>query len=328
MQMFVKGISGHETFDVLYYMVILLPFMILLNQVRNLKQLAYASTTANALQMTGMIIIFANLLQDLPPSWSRPAAVTDFAKLPLFFGTAIYSFEGISLILPMKKEMKEPTAFGGRVGVLNTGMTLVTILYMGMGFFGYLKYGPDVKGSITLNLPQTWWNELCRLMFAISIFLSYALQMYVPINLLWPWVVEKFQLDEDHHQTKYYDIAFRAALVTGTCKSLLEISMKSVIIYLYFFIVLIAAAVPKLDLFISLVGALSSSCLALIFPPLIDILTEWDNKETLAGRSRNAFYMKNVLICLFGIIGFLTGTYASVGDIINYFAHPDELPKV
>jgi proton-coupled amino acid transporter len=29
----------------------------------------------------------------------------------------------------------------------------VTALYIGMGFYGYLKYGEDIKSSITLNLP-------------------------------------------------------------------------------------------------------------------------------------------------------------------------------
>ena len=38
-------------------------------------------------------------------------------------------------------------------GVLNTSMILVSCLYIGVGFFGYLKYGDTVAGSITLNLP-------------------------------------------------------------------------------------------------------------------------------------------------------------------------------
>ena len=40
-------------------------------------------------------------------------------------------------------------------GVLNTSMSLITNLYIGFGFFGYLKYGEDIKGCISLNLPPS-----------------------------------------------------------------------------------------------------------------------------------------------------------------------------
>lgn len=53
--------------------------------------------------------------------------------------------------------MKTPKAFGGTYGVLNQSMSLIIFLYVGMGLFGYLNYGPDAKGSITLNLPD---NEM------------------------------------------------------------------------------------------------------------------------------------------------------------------------
>jgi amino acid permease len=37
-------------------------------------------------------------------------------------------------------------------------MVIVTCLYIAVGFFGYLKYGEDVLGSITLNLPVDQWS--------------------------------------------------------------------------------------------------------------------------------------------------------------------------
>lgn len=50
--------------------------------------------------------------------------------------------------------MKKPRKFVRPSGVLNVGMTVVTILYISVGFLGYLKYGDAVKGSITLNIPE------------------------------------------------------------------------------------------------------------------------------------------------------------------------------
>lgn len=58
-----------------------------------------------------------------------------------------------SQMLPLENEMKTPKSFGGTFGVLNQGMIVIVLLYVGMGLFGYLNYGPEIQGSITLNLP-------------------------------------------------------------------------------------------------------------------------------------------------------------------------------
>ena len=50
--------------------------------------------------------------------------------------------------------MQTPKKFGGTCGVLNVAMVLIVFLYVGMGLFGYLNYGNDIEGSITLNLPS------------------------------------------------------------------------------------------------------------------------------------------------------------------------------
>ena len=57
------------------------------------------------------------------------------------------------MVLPLENQMKTPKDMRGWTGVLNITMTMVTCLYIAVGFFGYLKYGENVMGSITLNLP-------------------------------------------------------------------------------------------------------------------------------------------------------------------------------
>ena len=74
--------------------------------------------------------------------------------MPLFFATSIFTFEGIALVLPIQNDMKHPQDFPGRTGLLNVAMTLVTIIYVAVGFFGYLKYGEAVNPTVTLNLPE------------------------------------------------------------------------------------------------------------------------------------------------------------------------------
>ena len=139
----------------LYMLIILFP-MSLLACIRNLKYLSPVSMLANLLQFGGLGIIFYYLLQDLPYSWERKPFAS-WGQLPLYFGTAIYAFEGIGVVLPLENQMRTPSDMKGWNGVLNTSMIMVSCLYIAVGFFGYLKYGEAVTGSITLNLPV---NEL------------------------------------------------------------------------------------------------------------------------------------------------------------------------
>ena len=44
--------------------------------------------------------------------------------------------------------------FLGYTGVLATAMYFVISMSIVVGFLGYVKYGDDVQGSITLNLPN------------------------------------------------------------------------------------------------------------------------------------------------------------------------------
>lgn len=56
--------------------------------------------------------------------------------------------------MPLENHMKTPQKFVGVCGVLNQGMSFVTLVYIILGFFGYLKYGETTADSITYNLPK------------------------------------------------------------------------------------------------------------------------------------------------------------------------------
>lgn len=143
--------------------------------------------------------------------------------------------------MPLENEMKSPKSFGGPVGVLNVAMALIIALYVGMGFFGYLRYGADAKGSITLNIPSgDPWVHLsiilrhhtfayyllfslsCRLAqvvkitMAFAIFITHALQNYVAIDIVWNGYLAP-SFEKNAHKL-YYEYAVRTLLVLFTCK--------------------------------------------------------------------------------------------------------------
>ncbi|KAI8119350.1 Proton-coupled amino acid transporter 4 [Lucilia cuprina] len=288
----VKEVVDHYfiKLDVHVYLMLMLIPMIVLNLVKNLKYLTPVSLFAAILTVAGLAISFFYMLQDLPHT-STVKPIASWSTLPLYFGTAIYAFEGIGVVLPLENNMKTPEDFGGTTGVLNTGMVIVACLYTSVGFFGYLKYGDDVKGSITLNLPQDdILSQLVRIAMAVAIFLSYSLQFYVPVNIVEPFVERQFET------------------VRGK-----ELAATTLRIVLVTFTFILAACIPNLGPIISLVGAISSSALALIAPPIIEIITFWP-----VGFGRYNWIMwKDIGILIFGLCGFVFGTYASIAQILN-----------
>ena len=71
-------------------------------------------------------------------------------------------------------------------------MVLVTVLYLSMGLLGYLTFGDGICGSVTLNLPEEALYASVKILYTCVIFVSFAIQFYVPITFLWPPLKEKY----------------------------------------------------------------------------------------------------------------------------------------
>lgn len=74
----------------------------------------------------------------------------------------------------------------------------------------------------------------------------------------------------------------------------------------------LALTIPYLAEFISLVGAIGGTSLALIFPPLLELVTFHDSIGYLD-------IFKNIVILVIGFTGVLTGTYVSCREIVLKF---------
>ncbi|XP_055640560.1 proton-coupled amino acid transporter-like protein pathetic isoform X2 [Toxorhynchites rutilus septentrionalis] len=284
----------HSHLDVRYYIVLTLVPLILVNLIRELKYLTPFSAIANILIGTGVGITLYYILQDLP-EFSDRKAIAEVQHMPMFFGTVIFALEGIGVVMSLENNMKTPQHFIGCPGVLNIGMSVVVTLYACVGFLGYLKYGEDTKGSVTLNLPvEDILAQAVKLMIAVAIFLTYTLQFYVPMEIIWKNVKHNFN---EHKNAAEYSI--RIGLVVLT--------------------VAIAAALPNLGPFITLIGAVCLSTLGLMFPAVIEMVTYYEKP----GYGRfNWVLWKNIFLILFGVIGFVTGTYVS---ILEFSEHLEEV---
>lgn len=78
-----------------------------------------------------------------------------------------------------------------------------------------------------------------------------------------------------------------------------------------------AVLIPNLEMFISLIGALALSTLGILFPALLDTCANWYNKT---GYAKAFMIIKNVLIGIVGLAGFIIGTSLSLRDIIKEYS--------
>nr|CAD7415020.1 unnamed protein product [Timema poppensis] len=216
----------------------------------------------------------------------------DFWDYTGFFNK--YMFVVVFQIIALENNMKKPQDFGGYTGVLNKGMSVIVFLYVFVGFVGYLKYGEDAMGSVTLNLPtDEILAQSVKIMFAVAIFITYALQCYVPVEIVWNTYLKERMAKRSETMQTLVEYLMRTAMVLGTF--------------------LLAVAIPRLELFISLFGALCLSALGIAFPALIELCLFWPDKF---GRCRWILF-KDILIILCGIFGLVIGTYTSLLGIIT-----------
>lgn len=78
-------------------------------------------------------------------------------------------------------------------------------------------------------------------------------------------------------------------------------------------IVAVSELVPLLNIFLSLIGAMCSSALALIFPPVIELVCAWNSSK---GPSP-FMLLKNIAIMLIAVLGLVTGTYESLNALFT-----------
>ncbi|KAH8379992.1 hypothetical protein KR009_008422, partial [Drosophila setifemur] len=280
--------------DVRIHMCIIIVPLMLIYSIRNLKLLAPFSSAANLLLLVGFGIILYYIFDDLPPLSERKAFVA-FTELPTFFGTVLFALEAVGVILAIEENMEKPRAFVRPCGIMNGGMSIVLGLYVLLGFFGYWKYGEEALGSVTLNIPQSEIPaQVVKIFFAITTWISYALQGYVTAHILWGKYLVKHIKDPKKHTL--FEMLFRAIIVLLTFGC--------------------AIAIPDLSVFLSLVGSFCLSILGLIFPALLQICVQYSQGY---GPYRIKLIINILLLC-FGVFGGVVGTYVSILDIIAVYS--------
>lgn len=283
--------EGSAEFDIRLMTACLLIPMILLSWVPNLKYLAPVSMVANIFMGTGLGITLYYLVWDLPPITSVPlfAPIEDF---PRFFSITIFAMEAIGVVMPLENSMKTPQHFIGICGVLNKGMSGVTLVYILLGFLGYIKYQDNTMDSITLNLPtEEIPAQVVKILISLAVYCTFGLQFYVCLDIGWNAIKDRFQ-----KKPMLANYIMRTVMVTGA--------------------VLLAVIVPTIEPFIGLIGAFCFSILGLLIPVFIETVTYWD----VGFGPGNWVALKNIVICVIGILALVFGSRSALMQIAQLYS--------
>uniref|UniRef100_A0A1B6EEK5 Amino acid transporter transmembrane domain-containing protein n=1 Tax=Clastoptera arizonana TaxID=38151 RepID=A0A1B6EEK5_9HEMI len=282
----------HTQFNIRWYVLVLSLPILPVSIIRRMKYMVPFSAMANALILGGLLLVFYYIFKDpLPPIESRPM-FAHFTRVPLAFATILFGMEGVGVVLPIENSMKNPSNFLGWKGVFSRAMAFVILLSLVTGAFGYIKYGDDVKGSISLNLPNTILAEVIKVLVAVAIVCTYGLQIMAAAQVFWMYL-------ESHVSKEYESVAYygmRIAMVTGH--------------------IIASIIVPQLAPVISLIASVGLSILGLALPALIETITFWEDGGLGIGRWR---LYKNIFLGLLAIFTLVTGTYTSMKDIIDAY---------
>jgi len=242
LQAFVLAVSNCKTFiDIKYMIMMQMVIFLPLSLYRNINNIQKLALVADLFILMGLVYLYYFDLFTIVDQGGISDIVNFNAKdWTLFIGTAIFTFEGIGLIIPIQTGMKDPKKFPK---VLGGVMIIITVIFLSAGALSYAAFGSKTKTVVLLNMPQD--NKFVngvQFIYSLAILLSTPLQIYPAIEITSQQLFSR--TGKYNPYVKWKKNFFR------------------------FFIVLVCACLAwagagDLDKFVSLVG--SFACIPLVF---------------------------------------------------------------
>ena len=163
---------------ILMQMAIFLP----LSLYRNLNNISIVVYIADIFIVLGLVYLYYYDIATLAVQGISDIALINKDNWPLFIGTAIFTFEGIGLLIPIQDGMKKPQQLPL---VLGGVMVVITAIFISMGALSYAAYGSKTETVIILNMPQdNKFVNAVQFMYSLAILLSTPLQLFPAITIM------------------------------------------------------------------------------------------------------------------------------------------------
>lgn len=183
LQAFILAVTECETFlsiKIIIFMqlIIFLP----LSLIRDIAKLGFTALVADVFILLGLVYLYGYGFQTIAEKGVADIQAFNPSSWTLFIGTAIFSYEGIGLIIPIQESMKQPEKFPRALGLV---MIIATTIFLSMGIVGYATFGSTTETVVILNLPQdNRFVQGIQFLYAAAILLSTPLQLFPAIRIL------------------------------------------------------------------------------------------------------------------------------------------------
>ncbi|KII85114.1 hypothetical protein PLICRDRAFT_45235 [Plicaturopsis crispa FD-325 SS-3] len=183
LQAFILGVTNClKVIPVQYLIFSQLIIFLPLALVRNLAKLSTTALVADAFILAGLLYIFGSEFAFIARDGIAEVQMFNAKDFPLFIGTAVFSFEGIGLVIPITDSMREPHKFPK---VLTGVMLFLMVLFGGSGALAYLTFGSAIQTVVIVNLDaSSKLVQTVQFFYAIAILLSAPLQLFPAVRIM------------------------------------------------------------------------------------------------------------------------------------------------
>jgi len=202
----------------------------------------------------------------------------------LTVGSAIFTFEGVGLILPIQASMRSPQDFSKLLYIV---MCLITVIFTSVGALCYATFGMDTQIEIISNYPQdSPVVNAVQFIYSIAVLIGTPVQLFPAMRILEGHIFSSARSGKKDAATKWRKNAFRSMLV-AICGGMS------------------IAGASNLDRFVALIGSFACVPLVYIYPP-------WLHYHGVAtGRGQKG---ADVALMMAGFVSMVYTTVITVND--------------
>ncbi|KAH6617619.1 transmembrane amino acid transporter protein-domain-containing protein [Chaetomium tenue] len=264
-------------------LIILVP----LAWIRNISKLGPVALLADACILVGVSYIYWYTSTSLSATGLDPTVVLFNPKhYTLTIGAAIFTFEGIGLILPIQSSMAKPHHFEPLLGLV---MLLITVVFTSVGALCYATFGEKTEIEIINNFPQdSPLVNSVQLLYAIAVLVGTPVQLFPALRILEGKIFGHMRSGKGSLRTKWVKNLFRFGVVVFC-------GLVSV------------AGTGNLDRFVALIGSAACVPLVYVYPAFLHYRGVATKKWVKWG---------DLLLMVVGLVGMV---YTTTVTIVNSF---------